>query len=112
MKPAWVRLPSTWINERGLVSLKWAHGGAGADQIAALMILTVIAHNADQISGCARITYDNFCAHTELSRAKVSKGLTVLEQQGLIKRAGDAGQSIVQLADYNPDRGWAKFPAK
>src|SRR5205823_2661062 len=59
-----------------------------------------------------RITYDDFCARTELSRAKVSKGLAVLEHQALIKRPGDAGQSIFQLTDYNPDRGWAKFPAK
>src|SRR4051812_41738927 len=99
MKHAWVRLPSTWISNHGLASFKWAHGGAGADQIAALMALTVITHRADQAIGRARITYDEFCAHTELSRAKVSKGLTVLEGQGLIKRAGDAGQSIFQLAD-------------
>jgi hypothetical protein len=112
MRPAWVRLPSTWINEGGLVSFKWAHGGAGADQIAALMVLTVIAHNADEASGRARLTYDDFCAHTELSRAKVSNGLRVLEHHGLIKRAGDAGQSILQLANYDPERGWAKFPAK
>ena len=31
MKSTWVRLPSTWINERGLVSFKWEHGGAGAE---------------------------------------------------------------------------------
>lgn len=112
MKPAWVRLPSTWISERGLVSFKWANGGGGADQIAGLMVLTVIAHNADQVTGRTRITYDDFCAHTELSRAKVSRGLTVLEDQGLIRRARDAGQSVFQLAHYNPDRDWAKFPAK
>lgn len=112
MKPAWVRLPSTWIKERGLVTFSWQHGGTGADQIAALMVLTVIAHNADQITGRARITYDDFCEHTQLSRAKVSKGLTRLEQQRLIKRPEDAGPSIVQLADFTPDRGWAKFPAK
>jgi hypothetical protein len=112
MKSTWVRLPSTWINERGLISFKWAPGGAGADQVAALMVLTVIAHNADQASGRARITYDDFCAHTDLSRAKVSKGLTVLEHHGVIKRGGDAGQSIFQLAHYKADGGWAKFPAK
>src|ERR1700676_3243440 len=99
MKPAWVRLPSTWINQHGLVSFKWEHDGAGADQIAAFMVLTVIANNADQAIGRARIIYDDFCARTELSRAKVSKGLSVLEHQGLIKRPGDAGQSIFQLGD-------------
>jgi hypothetical protein len=112
MKPAWVRLPSTWINERGLITFKWDHGGAGADQIAALMTLTVIAHNADQATGRARVTYDEFCAHTELSRAKVSKGLAVLERHGLIERSGDAGQSVFGLANFGAEHRWAKFPAK
>lgn len=112
MKPAWVRLPSTWINEHGLVAFRWDHGGTGADQIAALMLLTVIAHNADQAVGRARITYEDFCARTELSRAKVSKGLAILERQRLIGRPEETGQSIFQLADYDSDRGWAKFPAK
>lgn len=112
MKPAWVRLPSTWINEHGLGSFKWDHGGAGADQIAALMLLTVIAHNADQAVGRARITYEDFCARTELSRAKVSKGLAVLERQGLIGRPEETGQSIFQMANYDSGRGWAKFPAR
>ena len=109
---AWVKLPSAWINERGLPAFKWAHGGAGADQIAALMILTVISHEANQDSGRARVTYEHFCARTELSRAKVSNGLSVLRDRGLIESSADAGQSVVQLANFNPDAGWAKFPAK
>jgi hypothetical protein len=112
MRLDWVKLPSAWINERGLSSFKWAHGGAGADQIAALMILTVITHDADRDSGRARVTYEDFCARTDLSRAKVSNGLSVLGDRGLVERPAEAGQSVFQLANFSPGGGWAKFPAK
>ena len=112
MRRAWVKLPSAWISERGLRAFNWAYGGAGADQIAALMILTVIALDADQEIGRARLTYEDFCARTDLSRAKVSKGLSVLADRSLIERSPDAGQSVYRLANFNPDRDWAKFPAR
>lgn len=112
MRPLWVKLPSSWINQKGLVSFRWGYGGAGADNIAALMLLTVIAHDADQGTGCARVTYHAFCERTGLSRAKVSKGLSVLKHQGLINRSGDTGQSVFQLTNFELGNVWAKFPSK
>ena len=82
----WVRLPSNWINEGGLTSLPWRNGGEGADHIAALMALTVIAHAADSETGMARVTYDDFCDATGLSRAKVSSGLDTLVGIKVIER--------------------------
>jgi hypothetical protein len=67
---AWVRLPSEWIETRGLCQLSWRHGGAGSDNTAALMALTVIAHNADPETGISHVTYDRICDDTGLSRAK------------------------------------------
>lgn len=112
MKLDWVRLPSNWVQQRGLKAFKWEARGAGANQIAALMVLTVVAHNADQETGEARLTYDDFCAHTELSRAKVARGIAIVEERQLIKRPEYQGQSTFQLVDFDRGAGWAKFPAK
>jgi hypothetical protein len=106
----WVRLPSKWINEYGLTSLAWKNGGEGADRVAGLMALTVIAHSADEETGVARVTYDQFCALTGLSRAKVSRGLDILDEIEVIQREPDAARSTFKLANYSPSSGWAKLP--
>ncbi len=108
----WVRLPSNWINEGGLTSLPWRNGGEGADHIAALMALTVIAHAADSETGMARVTYDDFCDATGLSRAKVSSGLDTLVGIKVIEREPGDARSIYKLSNYNLSGGWAKLPFK
>jgi hypothetical protein len=108
----WVRLPSNWINDCGLRSLSWKNGGKGADHIAALMVLTVIAHAADSETGVARVTYDHFCQATFLSRAKVSKGLDTLERIEVVEREPGGDRSTYKLANYDVAGGWAKFPSK
>jgi hypothetical protein len=108
----WVPLPSQWINDGGLAALRWKHGGEGADHVAALMALTIIAHAADSDTGAARVTYDHFCATTLLSRAKISKGLEVLERIEVIEREPDDARSTYKLAKFDPNGGWAKFPAR
>ena len=108
----WVLLPSKWINDGGLKALSWRNGGEGADHIAALMDLTVIAHATDLDTGVARVTYDDFCEATLLSRAKVSKGLDVLERIQVIEREPNGARSIYKLANYDISGGWAKFPGK
>ena len=70
-------------------------GGEGANHIAALMALTIIAHTADSDSGLARITYDHFCATTLLSRAKISRGLDVLERIKVIDREPEDAPSAL-----------------
>jgi hypothetical protein len=108
----WVRLPSAWIDKRELVQLSWKHGGAGADNIAALMILTAIAHAADQESGAARRTYDDLCDATGLSRAKVANGLEILRRISVVEPGPNAARSVYRLANFAPDRHWAMLPAK
>jgi hypothetical protein len=106
----WVRLPSAWIANGGLEKLSWTYGGAGSDNIAALMLLTAIAHAADQDSGIARLTYEDICAVTGLSRAKVSNGLEVLRKIEIVDRGPDAARSTYRLMNYDPQGNWAKFP--
>jgi len=75
---SWMRLPSRWIDHHGLTQLAWHHGGGGSDNTAALMALTVIAHENRQRTGIARVTYDRICNLTGLSRAKLANGLDIL----------------------------------
>lgn len=112
MTPEWVRLPISWIADHRLKEFKWANGGPGADQVAALMTLVAIAHCVDQETGRARLTYDELTKRAGLSRAKVSRGLAVLEERKLITRRVDGLRSDVGLANYDPERGWAKLPVK
>jgi hypothetical protein len=108
----WVRLPSEWIEQGGLKRLRWGSAETpGADNTAALMLLAVIAHHADDESGVAKLIYDRLCSITELSRAKIAGGLDVLEKLTLVKRAPE-GRSTFQLTNYDPTHGWCKLPAK
>jgi hypothetical protein len=106
----WVRLPTAWIEDRGLSAFRCA-AGERSDNTAALMLLAVIAHHADDESGIARITYDRLGTATGLSRATISGGLSVLQRHSLIAR-GIEGRSTYQLCKYDPSRGWGKLPAR
>jgi DNA-binding transcriptional ArsR family regulator len=112
MTPEFVRLPVGWIAEKRLREFKWANGGPGSDQVAALMTLVVVAHCADQETGRARLTYDELTRRATLSRAKVSRGLTILEGLKLVTRRTDGRRSDVGLANYDRDLGWAKLPVR
>ncbi len=105
----WVRLPSGWIEEKRLRELRWGENGSA--NIAALMVLAVIAHHATGDMLIAHLTYDALETTTGLSRAKISAGLKVLEAMGLISRLPE-GRSTYRITDYDAKRGWAKLPAK
>jgi DNA-binding transcriptional ArsR family regulator len=109
----WVRLPSAWIEEGGLERLRWTGSAwdSGADCAAALMVLMPIAHYADETTGVARATYGELSERTGLSRAKISAGLTILEDLGVIVRA-PAGRSSFELIRFGLKEGWCKFPAR
>jgi hypothetical protein len=113
----WVRLPSWWIEGRGLRELRW-NKGEGADNIAALMALCVIAHHAnesamddDNSELVASLTYDRLGLATGISREKIANGLDVLESHKVIKRA-HRGRSTFLIEGYERQRGWCKLPAK
>ena len=109
--PDWVRLPSKWIEEGGLEQLDWsASKPSGSDNTAALMVLAPLAHNADE-NGLAKCTYDKLALATGLSRSKVSAGLSVLDEIGVVEREC-AGRSTFELQNYNLAGGWSKLPAR
>jgi hypothetical protein len=107
----WMRLPSAWINNQGLTRLSWSHGGGGSDNTAALMALTAIAHKVEDETRLARVTYDDICNLTGLSRAKLSNGLNILKNLGVINPASQDARSTYALSDYD-NGAWGKFPVK
>ncbi len=106
----WVRLPTAWIEEGGLKALRW-QDGAGSSNVAGLMLLSVIAHRADDDGLASHVTYDVFCQATGLSRTMVASGLSILYGHGLVEKSKDA-QSAYQLCNYDPAKGWGKLPAR
>jgi hypothetical protein len=74
------------------------------------MALIALAHAADQASGIARRTYDDLCASTGLSRAKLANGLGMLKRINVIEP--DDARSTYRLLHFPPGHHWAKLPAK
>lgn len=107
---SWVKLPTAWIENRGLRSFRWGPrtGSAG---ISGLMVLMVLAHRADPDSGEVRVTYDDIVVATGLSRTSVSNGLRALESRCIVAQV-PGERSAYQLVGYNPKRAWGKLPAR
>ena len=104
----WVKLPSTWIEKHGLKRFK--SKDSLADEIAALMVLVAIAHRSSVVDGSCRVTYEVLSAATQISRAKISSGLDVLADRGIVIREPN-GRSTFQLTNFTPDGGWCQIPA-
>ena len=75
------------------------------------MLLAVIAHHADRNTGRAQLTWDELCAKAHLSRGKVSAGLTILTDKGLIVREPE-GRSTFKLSNFGQEDRWAMLPAR
>jgi hypothetical protein len=105
----WTRLPSAWIESRGLLNFHWKPNGA--DHLAALMALLVIAHHANKDTGIARLTWNDLGQCTGVSRAKLAAGLSSLESRRLVEREPN-GRSTFLLRDFGDGHVWAKLPAK
>lgn len=106
----WVKLPTSWINAGGLKEFRWDRG-KGGNNIAALMCLLVIAHYADSETGEAAVTYDTMERAMGLSRAKISGGLKVLEEQKVIERRVEKRRSTYKVVGMDV-KGWGALPAK
>lgn len=112
----WIRLPSAWILEDNRL-IDFHHKDGLADQIMALMCLTVIAHEAHQATGYVRVTYDQFEAALGKSRSLISRGLQVLHDKKLI--ASGQKRSEYQLPHFDmdaaltePEYRWCKIPCR
>ena len=111
---AWTKLPTGWIqHEQGLKSFKWSAKGDvdNAGQIAALMLLIVLAHHTNKETGLARLSYDAMSEILGISRALVSRGLNELEERDIISRDPDQIRGTITLTNATDDSGWGKLPA-
>lgn len=104
----WVRFPSQKIYKDLLLRKFHWHDGGRANHVAALMCWVVIAHNADEDSGLARVTYDRFTEATGLGRTRTSAGLKVLRNFGIIANGDKRGH--YQLVGYDKLQNWAMLP--
>lgn len=107
----WRQLPTQWIRDHELKNLRW--GEHGADAVAALMVMFVMSHRRPLFSDGANgieveITYDDLERSLSISRSKVSRGISLLVQQGWIAR-GD-GRSLYRFTA--PPTPWGKVPVK
>lgn len=105
---AWVRFPTGWIEDGGLKQFRW-EPAKGANNIAALMVLLVLGHHANEV-GISALTYDELSSATGLSRTKISAALDALERTGLIRRKG-LGRSHYEIMNYAA-KPWGKLPMK
>lgn len=117
----WSRMPSYWLRDQDhlpLASMKWI-GNKKADQIAALMIYIILVHHAnDEITnnkpetGLCSLTYTELSEISGLSRAKISGGIAILIQFGVIAQIGKGRNNIYRIENYVARSGWAKLPAR
>lgn len=110
--PQFVKLPNGWIETGGLKRFTWDQNkGGGANHTAALMVLLAIAHRTND-EGIAKITYDEFEKVLPIRREKISEGIKVVVDFGIIEHE-PRGQSTFKLIGYGEEgASWAKLPAK
>lgn len=108
LRKLWVKCPSGWVvQDNGLRNFRSVNL---ASHSAALMCLAIIAHETDETTGMAYVTYDQFEIAMGKSRTIISAGLNVLLAMKLISRPG--GRSNYMLSAIDTGGGWAKFPCK
>lgn len=103
---SYVKFPTWWFERHNLAQLSWARHGVSAE--AALMIMLVMIHNADQGDGSCRLTYNEIQNATGLSKTSIAGGLGILEGN-LISKKSNSNFCII---GFNPERGYAFSPAK
>lgn len=118
-RTVWAKLPSEWIREGRLKSIRANEVGAGA---AALKVYIAMAMNANYAAnsqfpapGLTDISYSELEYVTGLSRSYIKKGIDRLRDLELICRYGDIipMRYVYDLVGYDsPGVGWAKVPAR
>ena len=117
----WAKMPSDRLMDAEKTPLKgmtWS-GDDKSNYIAALMVYIVLVHHANaensRKSGCigtVSMPYSTICDLIGISRAKVSKGLCVLENVNLITREIVGKTNVYTIVNHENISGWAKLPAK
>ncbi|MBP2157437.1 ArsR family transcriptional regulator [Erwinia rhapontici] len=127
MNKPWVRMPSEWIREKGLVNLRWTDAESPrSHKVAALQLYIAISLTSEDklwhlgeydLLSTSRIyasaeTYTSLMHMTGLSRALISGGLEVLKKHKIIEVIVDGRRNLYQILGYNGLNGWCKLPQR
>jgi DNA-binding transcriptional ArsR family regulator len=113
----WSKLPSQWIRDGILRAFSAAggrptsgvHAAALKLQMALAMYASFRALPADDTAGYARLSFSELEQLYDISRRSVARGLTVLEQHGLITTHAIGNAHRYLLSQFQL-AGWAKLP--
>lgn len=120
---AWCKFPSRWIRDRTLTGLTWS--SCGGDGTAALLLLVAIAVRINQATIDAlreepgqpvepardiQLTYDELADMTGISRPKVSSGLKLLKEHGLVTAVKTGRTMRYALPQILTQGDWCQFP--
>lgn len=108
----WVRVPTFWLRNKEtplLRSFSWSNGDGG-DHIAALMLYIALNQQTPNKEIKVRLTYEQLCLITSLSRAKVSAGIQFLEKICLIQIEKKGRSNIYNIVNRDAKDGWGKLP--
>lgn len=121
MMNEWVKFPTHSITAQSctlLSAFRWV-GDEKSDYIAALMVYIVLLHHTNSQTssvngkvGQASISYTKLSELTGISRTKISKGLSILEEYEMIQINREGKSNVYAITDYSKQSGWAKLPAK
>ncbi|RRQ21907.1 winged helix-turn-helix domain-containing protein [Thiohalobacter thiocyanaticus] len=115
----WTKTPTAWITkDLSLTYLRW-HGQDKVANIAGLMLYTAIAQNTNREPtmefhepGWAKLSYTQLSELANISRATVSRGLSLLTELEIIKRDSIGNRHVYGVTNYSTHSGWGKLPAK
>jgi hypothetical protein len=117
----WTKIPSGRfldVANSPLIGMKWS-GAAKSDNIAALMLLIVLSHHANDknslangLWGDTQMSYDKLAELLGISRTKISNGIRVLESLALIKVSTNTRPNIFTIVGLADGERWGKLPAK
>jgi hypothetical protein len=116
----WVKMPTKWILNKEnppLVGFQWK-GNDKSAHISAIMLYLTISHHVNDTPnrqfpeiGHAKLSFTELMDITDISRAKVAEGLSVLTAKGLIEKIVTDKTNIYRIYNYGVG-SWGKLPAK
>lgn len=107
----WRQLPTQWVKDGELKKLTWL--AQGSDAIVALMVFLVMSHKRSLSSdgsnnSTVQVTYDELQTALNVSRSKISGGISILLDVGWIKK--EASRSHFTFTA--PSVPWGKVPVR
>lgn len=108
MANQFAKCPTWWTRDSTLKEF-FKGGRLVGESIAGLKCIIAIAHNVNFYTLEAELSYSALEKATGLSRPMVSKGLSLIENCGIVK-IERGYRNKYTLLESDTDRGWAKLP--